>query len=153
MPQLYSKRHDRFLEHYLSSNEANLVGKNKERLIFGKNKAGYMFPSYITIKTVQSINQRVQFVANFRIDRNLKNAAYILTDKTGLIDCISSSCISLLKIDAKKIIQKNSNIQDFVMHILFFKKIFIRYLKLLLIKGLSFQLIIAKALLQSGLTT
>ena len=118
MPQVYSKYHDSFIENYMNNNESKLANTNKEKLVFGKNKSNYIFPVYITIKAVPSILQGIQFIATFRIEKNFKNAAYVLTHPDGSIDSISSSCINLLKVDLKMIMQKKSNIADFVPNIL-----------------------------------
>jgi len=118
MPQIYGKHHDSFLENYLNTGEGSLIGKNKERLVFGKNKSNYIFPIYISLRAVQSIIQGIQFIATFRVEKNFKNAAYVLTNTDGTIDALSSSAISLLKFDHKMVTQKKSNIQDFLPNII-----------------------------------
>jgi len=118
MPQIYGKHHDSFLENYLNTGEGSLIGKNKERLVFGKNKSNYIFPIYISLRAVQSIIQGIQFIATFRVEKNFKNAAYILTQTDGTIDALSSSAISLMKVDHKMVTQKKANIQDFLPNII-----------------------------------
>ena len=118
MPQVYGKYHDAFLENYLNAGEQSLIAKNKERLVFGKNKSNYVFPVNLSLRAVQSINQGIQFIATFRIEKNFKNAAHVLTQPDGTIDSLSSSAINLLKIDLKSITQKKANIQDFVPNII-----------------------------------
>lgn len=111
MPQIYAKFHDQFIDSYLNNGaEGGIINKNKERLVFGKNKSNYIFPVYLSLRAVPTVLQGVQFIANFRVEKNFKNAAYILVNPEGSIDSISSSCINLLKIDLKLIMQKKSNI-------------------------------------------
>jgi len=118
MPSIYGKHHDSFLENYLNTGEASLIGKNKERLVFGKNKSNYIFPIYLSLRTVQSIIQGIQFIATFRVEKNFKNAGYVLTQPDGTIDCVSSSSINILKVDLKMINQKKANIQDLIPNII-----------------------------------
>lgn len=40
MPSLYARNHDDFLRRFLETNEATLL--NKERLLLGKHKNGYL---------------------------------------------------------------------------------------------------------------
>lgn len=118
MPQAYAKFHDAFIENYISNNENKSGLTSKERMVFGKHKSNYIFPFYITIKAVPSVLQGIQFISTLRVEKNLKNAGYVLTLPDGSIDAISSSCINLLKIDLKMITQKKSNITDFIPNIL-----------------------------------
>ena len=48
MPQQWSEHHDSFLEDYLHHLESKVL--NKERILFGKQKNGYMFPSFMYIR-------------------------------------------------------------------------------------------------------
>lgn len=114
MPQIYSKFHDDFISNYLNNNESYLISKQKERLVFGKNKSNYIFPVYLSLRAVPSMLSGTKFIATFRVEKNFKNAAYILTNPDGYIDSLSSSCINLLKIDLKMVMQKKSRIQDFI---------------------------------------
>ena len=118
MPQVYGKYHDLFIEDYLNNNDTKFANTNREKFFFGKNKSNYIFPLYFIVKATPSILQGIQFVGTFRQEKNFKNAAYILTSPDGTIDSITPSCMNLLKIDLKLIIQKKSNIQDFIPNIL-----------------------------------
>ena len=118
MPPIYAKYHDGFIDRYLISNESSIVGKDKERFAFGKNKSNYIFPMHYNMKAIPSIIQGIQFIATLRVEKNLKNTAYVLSYPDGTIDSISSSCISLLKMDTKLILQKKSKIQEFVPNII-----------------------------------
>jgi len=118
MPPIYAKYHDGFIEKYLATMESSIIGKNKERLTFGKNKANYIFPFHYNLKAIPSIMLGIQFVSTIRVEKNLKNTAYVLTNSEGVIDSISSSCITLLKFDIKYIIQKKIKIQDCIPNVI-----------------------------------
>ena len=117
MPEVYGKHHDLLLEHYLSTGEGNLIGKHRERLVFGKNKMNYIFPIYISMRAIQSVIQGIQLIATFRVEKTFKSSAFVLTQPDGTIDSLSSSAISLLKIDNKFLSQRRPNIQDFIPNI------------------------------------
>ena len=55
MPDIHAKYHNLFLENYLATQEAKFM--NKERMVFIKNKSGYIFPSYVNISPMSSLNQ------------------------------------------------------------------------------------------------
>ncbi len=55
MPSMHSKHHDSILENYINSSEAKFM--NKERAVFGKNKSNYIFPCYISIRTLAAVAQ------------------------------------------------------------------------------------------------
>jgi len=119
MPPLLTRVHDMFLHNYVKTGESTFINKNKERLVFGKNKSNYIFPVYITLKVVESMNKGIQFVASFRVEKNFKNVAYILTNSEGTIDAISSSCLSILGIDNKMIAASGrTNIEDYIPNII-----------------------------------
>jgi len=50
MPPLYAKYHDKFLDNYLNNKESKYF--SRDRLLFGKNKSGFIFPVFIIIKVV-----------------------------------------------------------------------------------------------------
>ena len=118
MPDVFANSHDSFLETYVNTGEGSLINSNKEILVFGKNKTQYIFPTYFSVKAVQSSLHGVQFLATFRIEKSFKASAYILTTLDGTIDAISSSCISLLKLDLSIFEQEKRNIQDHVQNII-----------------------------------
>jgi hypothetical protein len=45
MPELYSKNHQKILEEALTKGPENVV--NKERLVFGRHKSGYICPVWL----------------------------------------------------------------------------------------------------------
>jgi hypothetical protein len=56
MPIIYGDHHDKFLEDFLHSLEGRIL--NKERLLMGRTKNGYIFPhqNYTRVRRVDSIN-------------------------------------------------------------------------------------------------
>jgi PAS domain S-box-containing protein len=115
MSQIYGRHHDQFLENYINTSEMKFP--NKERIIFAKHKSNYIFPVFVNIKATQNNYQNLNFVGTFRQDKHFKITAYMTIYNDGTIDAISSSCITILRIDSKMIINK-SRIQDFFPHIL-----------------------------------
>jgi len=118
MPEIYSKYHDSFFEHYINNGEANLVTRNRERLVLGKNKMNYIFPVHLSLRAIQSVIQGIQVIATFRVEKSFKSTAYVLTHPDGTIDSLSASAISLLKFDNKFTNIRKPNIQDFIPHII-----------------------------------
>jgi PAS domain S-box-containing protein len=117
MPEVYGEYHDSFIENYLNMGESSLIARNKERLVFGKHKTEYVFPTYVSIKFAQSVMQGVQFIASFRVEKNFKSTAYVLTKPDGTIDSLTASCMTVLKID-QKAVSKKANIEDFIPQII-----------------------------------
>lgn len=64
MPNIYAKYHDQYIEHFLNGNDAKYA--NRERLIYIKTKSNYIQPCYINLKVLQSMDENVQVVAQFR---------------------------------------------------------------------------------------
>ena len=118
MPQVYARSHDLFIEEYIANGDAKQQNSSREKFVLGKHKSNYIFPFYYSVKAISSMINGIQFVATFRLEKNLKNAAYVLTLPDGTIDSISSTCINVLKLDQKMIIQKKANITDFVPNII-----------------------------------
>jgi len=50
MPNLYSKFHDSYVEHFLQTNDNKNI--NKERLIYIKMKSNYIAPCYLMLKII-----------------------------------------------------------------------------------------------------
>jgi len=48
MPQVFADHHDSFIEDYLHHLESKVL--NKDRLLFGKAKNGYVFPSFMYVR-------------------------------------------------------------------------------------------------------
>ena len=74
---------------------------SKERLVFAKHKSGYIFPVWIQLKMVQSMQNGVQFVALMKVDKKMMSAniGFILINKDKKFQGLSSSCIKMLNLD------------------------------------------------------
>lgn len=57
MPQVFADHHDSFLEDYLHHLESKVL--NKDRLLFGKAKNGYIFPSFMYVRVSSSASKHV----------------------------------------------------------------------------------------------
>ncbi|CAD8162069.1 unnamed protein product [Paramecium octaurelia] len=110
MPNLYSKFHDAYVENFLQSNDNKNI--NKDRLIYIKMKSNYIMPCYIYLKIIQSLDENVSLVAQFRVLKSFKPTCYLILDNEEIIDSISSSCIPLLNLDSKQISHKKTSITE-----------------------------------------
>ena len=52
MPKLISNLHDKFIESFL--NNIDLKAYTKDRIVYGKNKSGYLVPANLNIKMINS---------------------------------------------------------------------------------------------------
>lgn len=85
---------------------------NRERYVIGKNKSNYVFPCFLSIRTLSSLAQGFQFVGSFRIEKVHRKISYIYTDPEGNVEHVSSSSINFLKIDNKYITSKRISIDE-----------------------------------------
>ncbi|CAD8112156.1 unnamed protein product [Paramecium primaurelia] len=101
IPQIFAKFHDNYIEMFLQSNDQSKIAK--ERLVYIKLKSGYIMPCYICMKAIQSFDENIVIVAQFRTLRTFKIGCYLILNSDDAIECISSSCICCLFIDQKMI--------------------------------------------------
>ncbi|CAD8150032.1 unnamed protein product [Paramecium pentaurelia] len=102
MPQLYAKHHDDFLRRFLDTNEATLL--NKERLLLGKHKNGYLLGINVLLRPVYHVlKEGVEFVGTFKKEKRIKDVAYLICNKEYLVEDISGGCINLLGLDVKSL--------------------------------------------------
>ena len=59
MPNIFSKNHDSFIEHYLAIYNNEIKNVTKDRILFGKTRSNYIFPFYLTIKVPQSFINKI----------------------------------------------------------------------------------------------
>lgn len=78
MPEMYAKNHGKLIEDALNKGSESI--HNKERLVFGRHKSGYIFPVWICLKMITNSQGQTQFVALFKTDKKLVSSdiAYIL---------------------------------------------------------------------------
>lgn len=102
MPELYAKNHSRILDDALAKGAENIP--NKERLVFARNKSGYLFPVWLQLKLIQSSQLGTQFVALFKIDKKIMSAniAFVMLNKEKKIQGISSGAMKVLNLDIQK---------------------------------------------------
>jgi len=50
MPTLFGKHHAKFLSNFIDKGRIRLL-KEKERIVFGRNKGKFIFPVHIKLKT------------------------------------------------------------------------------------------------------
>ena len=81
MPEMYAKNHSRILDDALAKGAENIP--NKERLVFARNKSGYVYPVWLQLKLIQSSQLGTQFVALFKIDKKIMSAniGFVLINK------------------------------------------------------------------------
>ena len=110
----YGKFHDEIVQNFINGSGCSTANTKNSNLVFGRTKSNYIIPMYYTVRTISSTEKGLRFIATFRENKNLENSAYILTQPDGLIDLISSTCISMLKFDFQKIMTGQCNISEFV---------------------------------------
>lgn len=94
MPRTYSNIHDRVLENYALNNK--VVMMNKERLIWGKAKSGYLFPFTILIKPVKNLfSEKTEIFASLRREPWLKEIGVIVLSPDLMITDVSSSMLNI----------------------------------------------------------
>lgn len=81
-------------------------------MIYIKLKSNYIMPCYINLKVLQSMDESVQVVAQFRLQKLFKPSAYFILDSGCIIDSISPGCIALLNLDSKAIFHKKTCISE-----------------------------------------
>lgn len=86
MPSIFARCHDRFLCNFIEKGEITLL-KEKQRIIFGKNKKHFIFPFNIRLK-VENTNEGA-FGACALLTKLSINKEYILFSKKGCIDEMS----------------------------------------------------------------
>ncbi|EGR29625.1 PAS domain S-box family protein [Ichthyophthirius multifiliis] len=102
MPFVYAKYHDQILKRYIETNEGTMI--NKDKIVYGKNKNGYVFPITINIKPIfQALKYGMEFIAIFKKEKIVKNYAVAIATPEYLIKDISSNSLNILGIDLKTI--------------------------------------------------
>ncbi|KAL4426928.1 hypothetical protein ABPG74_012928 [Tetrahymena malaccensis] len=113
MPQVFADHHDSFLEDYLHHLESKVL--NRERLLFGKAKNGYIFPSYMYVRYVPSYIHGTQFIASIRIEKYFKLIGFMIITKGEFeIVNITSNCITLFDLSLGILNKKKPCITDLI---------------------------------------
>ncbi|CAD8070227.1 unnamed protein product [Paramecium primaurelia] len=113
MPNIYAQYHDQFLEGYTQNQESRVL--NRERLLIGKHKSGYIFPFFIYVRYIPSLINGSQFFAAIKQERYFKNQAYMIVNSFDMcIENISAQFISLFHIDLNYISKKKTQVSDLI---------------------------------------
>ena len=71
--------------------------------MLAKNKQNYVIEVWASIKPMQNNQQQLQFVGQLKLDKPFTAVVYIMTYNSLDIDNISSTAITVLKIDSKMV--------------------------------------------------
>ena len=127
MPEPDRSRHDGYIENYLRTGEAKIIGKGRE--VLGKKKDGTVFPFLLSISEVQlkdkliftgivhDITELKQAEAALRESENKINSiiqaavdGIITIDTRGIIEMVNPSAAKLFGYDGSELIGKSVNI-------------------------------------------
>jgi hypothetical protein len=92
MPMIYAKFHDDILKNSIS--EMNQKSKNlsRDKVVYGKNKYGYIFQSLLQIKpVVHSMKDQMEYIGIIKKEKLIKNSGFLVADEEGVVKDISSS--------------------------------------------------------------
>ena len=98
MPRVYQEHHKEFLT--LSFQKTTDQISSRERSVFGKHKAGFVFPVWLQIKNMSSMLSGRQYVATFKVEKAgiNKHVAHLILNKDKEILDISPTCFHMLGI-------------------------------------------------------
>ncbi|CAK90000.1 unnamed protein product (macronuclear) [Paramecium tetraurelia] len=110
-PQIYINFHDQLIDNYLK--RVTDIQKSKvEKVIFIKNKQGYIQQCSLQIKQLMTQNQEVFLIGKIGIELVYKPICYLICNTDGIIKEINCACIKLLRLDVQMIKASNKNIKD-----------------------------------------
>ncbi|CAD8090165.1 unnamed protein product [Paramecium primaurelia] len=110
-PQIYINYHDQLIDNYLK--RITDIQKSKvEKVIFIKNKQGYIQQCSLQIKQLMTQNQEVFLIGKIGIELVYKPICYLICNTDGIIKEINCACIKLLRLDIQMIKASNKNIKD-----------------------------------------
>lgn len=104
IPNTFSLHHDTYLERAAASQSLGFF--SKEKLIFGKSKAGYLIPLQIQIQIIQG--RKLSFFGRVRPYKSLQVVGFILVDYKGRIESISAGIVYMFSFDMKSVAKENS---------------------------------------------
>ncbi|CAD8192732.1 unnamed protein product [Paramecium pentaurelia] len=113
MPNVFAQSHDQFMEAYLQTYESRIM--NRERMIIGKSKNGYIFPFFIYVRYVPSFIHGAQFFGAMRQEKVFKNVAFMIVNgSTQEIENISATFITMFHVDLNYITKKKMKVSDII---------------------------------------
>jgi hypothetical protein len=94
MPRLFANHHDKILENYQQTNKTKMM--NKERVVWGKSKDGYMFTFSILIKPVKNLlSQSSEVYACIKRETWVKESAFLTLDMQDQISEVSATMLGI----------------------------------------------------------
>lgn len=112
MPKSYAKYHNYFVKNYLDNFESNIIGR--DTLLPAVNKNGYIQMIYLYIRHIPSLVHGIQFIGTFKLEKTLKKVCYMIINKEGQIEYLSTACIQILHLQNKRIKQQSISINDII---------------------------------------
>jgi hypothetical protein len=102
MPSVISEVHDHILSTYLKDRYKRI--NQDQRLLFGKNKSGFIFPIYLQLRKLSwNANDELIFIANFELPKLKSAPICCISDLEGnILDYTSSFANLFLKKSKKK---------------------------------------------------
>ncbi|CAK90047.1 unnamed protein product (macronuclear) [Paramecium tetraurelia] len=107
----YSKLHQYVVQRYFTSDSQVQLSILPQRYQFFKTKSQYVILAQSASSILQTEKGVFQFL-RLTTDVNYRNYAYIIFNGDGKIENISASCISILKLDIRKLQLKQLNIEQ-----------------------------------------
>ncbi|CAD8183898.1 unnamed protein product [Paramecium pentaurelia] len=120
----YSKLHQYVVQSYFASDSQDQLSILPQRQQFFQTKSQYVILTQTSGSIIQTEKGVFQFLRLTK-DINYRNFAYIIFNEDGKIENISSSCISILKLDIRKLQLKQLNIQQLFPNLLSNKEIYL----------------------------
>ncbi len=103
MPEPDRSQHDGYIDNYLRTGEAKIIGKGRE--VLGKRKDGTVFPFLLSISEVQ-LQDKLIFTGIVHDISNLKNAEAALLESENKINSIIQAAVDgIITIDTRGIIE------------------------------------------------
>lgn len=97
MPMTYAKYHDDILKNSTSEMDPKSKNLSKDKVVYGKNKYGYIFQSLLQIKpVVHSLKDQMEYIGIIKKEKLIKNSGFLVADEEGVIKDISSSNLFFL---------------------------------------------------------
>lgn len=111
MPSLFSRIHDFILSSFLKDRYKKKINQD-ERLLFGKNKSGFIFPMYLQLRKLSwNLNDELIFISNVRTYKNKSTPIHCIVNLDGEIQDVTSSFAWMFLKKNSSQISRNQNIQ------------------------------------------
>ncbi|CAD8074840.1 unnamed protein product [Paramecium sonneborni] len=111
IPNIFVEKHNECLELFIE-NKARYSKQFITQSVYLLTKSNYILPIFSTVKLLQAENNQLFFIAQYQQSFSPKQICYLLLDRKGYIEHISSSCILLLRLDTIRIKMRKINIKE-----------------------------------------